>query len=122
MSYKFVYLLTRLDAVNTYIEGMSVISIIAISIIGLVIIICFAAEEMNIYPKVKKFLFAFIIMLFVSSSLQIIVPTTKEAAVIYLLPKMANNEDVQKIPQNAFKLLNTQMEKWLKEQTGEKNN
>lgn len=41
------------------------------------------------------------------------IPTTKEAAVIYLLPKIANNEQVQKVPENFVKLLNTKMEAWI---------
>lgn len=122
MSYKFVYLLTRLDILNQYIEAISIISLIGVIIMGIVTLLYFISEKENIYPKIKGYIIGFIIMLFIVSSIQIIVPTTKEAAVIYLLPKMVNNEEVQKIPQNIFKLLNTKMEEWTNEQLGEKSN
>lgn len=120
MTYTFVYLLTRLDSLNNYLEALSIISLAGIIIIGLAALILFRAEKINIYTKIKKYLFGFIIALFISSSIQLIVPTTKEAAVIYLLPKIINNEEVQKIPDNIFKLLNTKMEEWTNEQLGEK--
>lgn len=44
-------------------------------------------------------------------------PNTKQAAVIYLVPKIVNtvgaNEQVQKLPDNFLKLLNTKMEQWV---------
>jgi hypothetical protein len=42
-------------------------------------------------------------------------PTTKQAAVIWLLPKVVNNEQVQAIPHKALRLLNKQMDEWLED-------
>jgi len=43
----------------------------------------------------------------------ILVPTTKEAVAIYMIPKIANNEQVQKLPDNAMKFLNGKLEAWI---------
>lgn len=48
------------------------------------------------------------------------VPSTKEACAIYLLPKIVNNEQVQKLPDNAMKLLNGKMEAWIDDMTKER--
>ena len=42
-----------------------------------------------------------------------LVPSTKEFAAIYLIPKIANNEQVQKVPDNLLKLLNAKLEDWI---------
>ena len=47
------------------------------------------------------------------------IPSTKEACAIYLIPKIANNEQVQKIPENALRLLNAKLEEWIDEQIGD---
>lgn len=46
------------------------------------------------------------------------VPSTKEACVIYLLPKIANNESVQNIGEKSMKLIESKVSEWLQEQTG----
>jgi len=49
-----------------------------------------------------------------------LIPDTKHACVIYLLPKVVNNEQVQKMPETFVKLLNTKMEAWINESLSEK--
>jgi ABC-type uncharacterized transport system auxiliary subunit len=39
------------------------------------------------------------------------VPTTKEMAVIYVVPKIMNNENAKKIPDKVFKLADEWLEK-----------
>ncbi len=46
----------------------------------------------------------------------VVTPTTKQAAVIYLLPKIVNNTNVQALPTNALRLLNSKMEAYINEQ------
>ena len=41
------------------------------------------------------------------------VPTTKEVAAIYMIPKLAANEDVKQIPANLARLLNNKLEGWI---------
>lgn len=45
------------------------------------------------------------------------VPSTKQFAAIYLIPKIANNEQVQKLPDNAMKFLNGKFEAWIDDMT-----
>lgn len=42
-------------------------------------------------------------------------PTTKQAAVIYMLPKIVKNEDVKEIPGNFVKVFNGKMKEWIDE-------
>jgi len=41
------------------------------------------------------------------------VPTLKDAAAIYLIPPIVNNEDVQEIPADAAKLLHNKLNEWI---------
>ena len=49
-----------------------------------------------------------------------ITPSTKEAVAIYMIPKIVNNEQVQKLPDNAMKFLNEKFEGWLNDMAGKK--
>lgn len=60
---------------------------------------------------VRKFLAPFIII----SLIFCLCPTTKQITVIYLLPKIANNEHVQKIPTQALTVLSTKLTSWIEE-------
>ncbi len=55
---------------------------------------------------------SFLIVLF-SLSILTFVPRAKEAAAIYLIPKMVNNEAVQEIPGDAVKLLQLKLDEWI---------
>ena len=61
----------------------------------------------------RKFYIPPFISLMVFAFLSVAIPTTNQFAAIYLLPKIANNEQVQKLPDNAMKLLNGKMEEWI---------
>jgi len=45
----------------------------------------------------------------------VFVPTLKEAAAIYLIPPIVNNEDMQEIPADAAKLLHNKLEEWIED-------
>jgi hypothetical protein len=77
-------------------------------------------EEENYFKKyrlIRWFALDALIIMF-SALLLVFTPTLKEAAVIYLLPKVVNNEQVQELPENALKLLNGKMNQWMDEQLG----
>ena len=111
-----VYLFTRLDAV----EGLCVFMVFTGLCAMIPLIIAYFAAEMHELEdddKVKvrfiKWIKRSLALIAASVLIASIVPNTKEAAVIYLLPKIANNEQVQKVPENFVKLLNTKMEAWI---------
>ena len=47
------------------------------------------------------------------------IPTTKEAVAIYALPKIANNEQIQKIGTNGMEYINEQLKAWIDDVKGE---
>lgn len=61
----------------------------------------------------KKCLIVCIILFFVSLLPAALLPTTEQACVIYVLPKIANNEHVQEIPNNISKLVNEKLAEWI---------
>lgn len=111
-----VYWLMRLDAVN----GVC-ITIIALGGIALILpcIHYFVEDyfdeddEHAGKKRTKRLIRSIVGAMCISGFIALFVPTTKEAAVIYLLPKIANNEQVQKIPENFVKVLNGKMEEWI---------
>ena len=124
MSYTFIYFFTRLDSFNSLIRNLIIISFL--SIIGLIIFFFLEqdsyvdGEIKNIYsPKIIVWIKKIAVLLILCTIFSVTIPTTKEAAVIYLLPKVIKNEQCQQIPTNFVKFLNLKMEKWLNEQIGE---
>jgi hypothetical protein len=114
-----IYWITRLDGIGEMLAG--------IAAIGFMVMVCTAIfyafwiddkcrEERG--PHWKRYRMALATLFcvsFMGVSLRIMTPTTKEFAAIYLLPKIANNEQVQKVPENLLKLLNTKMEAWIQD-------
>lgn len=68
----------------------------------------------------KKCFIACIILFFVSFPLAMFLPTTQQACVIYVLPKIANNEHIQEIPNNVSKLMNEKLAEWIDDMKGTK--
>lgn len=114
-----IYWLTRLDGIRD-IFGITLIVIISIGI-G---VLCGAPFLIDSWDKVKKSFKRWAIIggtiSFICMLALIFIPTTKEFAAIWLIPKIANNEQIQKIPNNAVLLLNKKMEQWIDAQLAEK--
>ena len=111
MTWFDVYLFTKLDTLIktfgffSFIFGMYVFFIIG----SLIAKKCCPNEDIPNLPF-KKTVIVIFCTLFLLFTLT---PSTKQFAVIYLLPKIANNKEVQKLPDNTVKLLNEQMEQWI---------
>ena len=113
----FMYWFTRLDALNDLCTTFSII----LGVILVAAIVFAPLLLMEPLPKDKEkigkwvvrgviaVVFAFVLTLFGKP----FIPTTKEAAAIYLVPAIINNEQVQKVPTNAMKLLNKKLEQYL---------
>ena len=117
MSGWFLYILTRLDAVNHVVEVVSFIGIFVI--IGCTLAYAgfkFGEKDDDTASSITRIGYKMGIVWFFSILLWVFVPTTKEACVIYLLPKVVNNEQVQKVPSQALRMLNMKMEQWIQEQ------
>ncbi len=110
-----IYWITRLDSVHT-----SVALFIALLGCALFAFLGFGACDKGNFFYYKKSLIA-TAFIFVMSIISItFIPSTKEACAIYLIPKIANNEQMQKLPDNAAKLLNVKMEEWINDTLKEK--
>jgi hypothetical protein len=55
----------------------------------------------------------------VMSLIVCLIPSTRSAIAIWAVPKVINNEQVQALPNNALKLVNAQLQEWLKDVSGE---
>lgn len=109
-----VYWITRLDTINTVFFAMLVLSFCAWFLVPF-----FYAMALDCgLDTVKRLLTKVVIPIWIAFIIiggfgKTFTPTTKEACAIYLIPKIANNEQVQKMPSNLAKLLNTKMEEWI---------
>ena len=113
-----VYLFTRLDAIHVIAGAAIVMAAIGLLVFGIHYLFEDMWERDDDNKEKKKTVKTINRLVAVAISgllFCVIIPSTKEAAVIYLLPKIANNEQVQKMPENFVKLLNTKMEAWIED-------
>lgn len=113
-----VYLFTRLDAIHVIAGAAIVMAAIGLLLFGIHYFFEDMWERDDDNKEKKKTVKTIKRLVAVAISgllVCVIIPSTKEAAVIYLLPKIANNEQVQKMPENFVKLLNTKMEAWIED-------
>lgn len=113
-----IYLITRLDALI----GVSVVILI---FTGLVIIVTLVKwqtysdnydwkdNKENLVPIFKKWLKIEFALLIMSLFVIVTIPTSKEAAAILIIPKIANNEHVQNIPNKTLELVEKQLDQWI---------
>jgi hypothetical protein len=109
-----IYWITRLDGACLFLTFGAVISPIA----ALMCMLFGELEEGSVW-HFRKSIITLISLVVVFSLLRVFLPSTKEAVAIYMVPKIVNNEQVQKLPDNAMKFLNTKLESWISEM-GEK--
>ena len=113
-----MYLFTRLDSL---VELCAIFAIIAgtggaaaIFIFGINGHIEDDDDSKKLVSKIVKRVLPFFIFFLLGA---ILIPTTKEYAAIYLIPKVVNNEEVQKIPDAALKLFNLKLQQWIGDMT-----
>jgi len=118
MSSLFLYFLLKLTAI-----GLSMLWIGALLIIFCAICLFITAiysdeqrvEWWPVYKKFRPFLLTSIGGVLII--LGVMIPTTKQMAVIYVIPKVANSQIIQKIPSKILAL----SEEWLEELRPKKN-
>lgn len=96
-----VYWITRLDSIGVFLF----LVMVAFFFLG-----CIFLAKDNVFSKITIACFA---ISFLIGIISVFSPSTKECAMIYLIPKIANNEQIQKVPDNAARLLNAKMEEWI---------
>lgn len=112
-----VYLFTRIDSVKCLLVGISIVSIVTfLAYLLFLIDTQDGSDEEIISPRVKKYWSMVGPVAVLSLLLQIALPSQKDIAAIYLLPKLANSnfaKEAQKIPTDAAKLLRLKLESWI---------
>jgi hypothetical protein len=142
-----IWLFTRIDSFKDYIGGVQVLFVIATIALGIGWFISnmtvldykdkIADGRTAYQPNLEAFLDSWAYKLFVKGKFRFfiiltafmlplinrMIPTQKEFAAIYLIPKVVNNESVQKIATNVggatvnlSQVFLTKTEEWLKEQ------
>jgi hypothetical protein len=113
VDYFLLYFILRLDVLSKASTVLVIVTGIVFAITLLVIAISYNDEEAK--NATKPWAISFGIASIVVLLLTVMIPSTKQAAVIYCLPKIVNNEQVQKIPDNLLKLTNS----WINDQITE---
>jgi hypothetical protein len=113
-----IYLITRLDALIGVSVGILIFT-------GLVIIVTLVKwqtdsdnydwedNKENLVPIFKKWLKIEFALLIMSLFVIVTIPSSKEAAAILIIPKIANNEHVQNIPNKTLELVEKQLDQWI---------
>lgn len=120
MEWWHIYLFTRLDVVKNFFEICLIVTFVGAAIgnvmyVGPICELEIPEEHMPIFKKINLIVF---LAVFVLTFFCIAIPTQKEMAAIYLLPKLANSEfkeEVSKIPTNALKVFGLKLEGWIED-------
>lgn len=114
-----VYLITRLDSINfmlTFIFAMSFI----VSVISAVMFLISVSNEDEVGIKAAKSVIkTSIIVCVISMFMCSFIPDMKEAAAIYVIPKITQNEKIQELPYDLHKLFEAKLEEWINDSTKE---
>ena len=102
-----IYWITRLDSLQP------LFGLTAMALALATIMLAFHASISSQWGEMRRWIVVTTISTVMFIVLAILTPSTKEYAAIYLLPKIANNKQVQKLPDNAIKFLNAKMEAWI---------
>jgi len=118
-----IYLISQLDTFVTWFRIFGIISMM----VGVPLIAAYVCEVildshiptgeeevlfLNKCRKIGKILIV-ISCIFITTS--IFLPSSKTAVAMFVVPKIVNNEDIQEMPQNVFKLMNEKLKEWTKD-------
>lgn len=114
-----MYWLTRLDSLNTWLGTVVVMAGLASVVSVLMAIVATFREDDSAFDlrRIAKYIVG---VFFVLGTISVFVPTTKEMVAIYVVPAIANNEQVRSIPDTALKLADEYLKQKLDELVGEK--
>lgn len=125
-----IWLFTRIDSIKDYFGGVEFFLVFAsiIIVIGTLMVNCSDEAKEDMGAGASKFFsskwkWIIVFLAFINPLVNRMIPTQKEFAAIYLIPKVVNNEKVQQIATNVgtstvnlSQIFLTKTEDWLKEQ------
>lgn len=90
-----------------------VVLIIVLAIIATIVNLCYIVETGEMAFKGEKlasYTKKLFIICCILTTLSIIIPTKEEMAILYVVPKISNNEEAQKLPSNVLKTINSYLD------------
>ena len=122
MSSWLVYVFVKLDTITTLLSSVLIATTLLLCISFVGIVLTYSEDEYGNGNKkqMKTSLCVWlrwakrgVIILIITAILYIAIPNSKQFAVIYLVPQIATNTDVQQLPSDIAKLLRHKMNEWL---------
>ena len=125
-----IYVFLMLDNIRHILSCVMTCGIIYLIIVGVISLACWSiyadcgCQEDNLkkfidwLSRTKKISISIFVVVWLIFGFKSLMPTTRQMAIIYVVPKVANNKDVQKIPANILIFIN----KYLEESIGDELN
>lgn len=99
------YWITRLDAINTALMVVFVLSLI-VCLICIMIYFIDKYQDGGDNPSMRKALWVLATVIIISALGAIFIPTTKQMCAIYFVEYLQENEDAKQLPDKAIKAAN----------------
>jgi heme/copper-type cytochrome/quinol oxidase subunit 2 len=116
MEWYHVYLFTRLDGFSTFFTVVMVVMTIVIAMVAVFYIPLMSNFGDYHCPTIKKTTKTALIVWLIAIFMSLAIPTQKEMAAIYLLPRLAKSDftkEASQIPTDAAKLMRLKLESWI---------
>lgn len=117
MSVFMVYAFTRLDSIKALFVFSAIVSLLGVIVASGVLSISLSdgnsVRSEPWWQSTKKWLVRGVFVSVASLTFCSLIPSTKDMAAIYFLPKIANNEQVQQVPDKALHLFNAKLDEWI---------
>ena len=128
MSSTLIYLITRLDSIKFFLAGLEVLSLLTSCILtfGCIVTYCEWISHRKDYrdpidetewPVLKKFAIIAVCIMATTCIIDGLIPTTKEAAAIYAVPKVVDGETFDNLGEVGRNLTKMAVD-WSREMTG----
>lgn len=101
-----IYLISRLTPLNDLLTAIVILSVIAMVVCGIALIVVGVDHDFGDHaPRVVRRLFVWILCAFLFfGALTVVVPTTKDAAAMIVIPRIANSQSVQELGETVVEL------------------
>ncbi len=117
-----IYLITILDNIKHFCNGTIAFTIICLVISFIIWGAATLVDNISCVARYKFFPIVCTVLLIFTTVLNTVTPTSKQMAIIYIVPKVVNSETIQQLPGNLMKLLDKYVEDLLKDDNKEEVN
>lgn len=101
-----VYLISRLTPLYEFIVALNIASIVAVIIASILYVVVAVDHDWDddIARMIRRCARWFVIMFLVFGALTVVIPSTKDAAAMIVLPRIANSQSVQELGDTVVEL------------------